>query len=158
MDDNSKSLYIESLQDLKHISNFEEIKEGDLIIFFPLHINDGTFVDPKNLVHYNIIILPLDIFLHNGFKTLIINRTTYSINCLASESKCCNECPISENIILLNHHSQDKYLILKANYHDSIEVIDLAPSSKYYICKVFLFLYYIIVVICLFLYLYNKFM
>lgn len=152
MDANSKSLYIESFQDLKRISNFEEIGKGELTIFFPFHPNDRSFVDKNDLVHYNIVILPLEIFINNGFKTLIINKSTYFINFLALDSEYNNEDPIIKHIITLNHNNQDKYLVLKPNCHDLIEVIDLSPSSKHYIWKGLFILYYF-VVICLILYL-----
>lgn len=156
MDINSQSLYIESFQDLKSISNFEEIKKSELIILFPFHLSDRSFVDKNNLIHYNVIILPLEMFVKRGFKTLIINRSTYSINLLASEAKYSGEGPLNEHIITLNDNNQDKYLILKANCHDTMEILDLTQSNNnYYRWKLFLILYYFLVATCMYIYIHN---
>jgi hypothetical protein len=153
MDVNNKSLYIESFKDIKRISNFEEIKTGELIILFPFNLNEKSFIDKNDMVHYDIVILPLEIFLNNGFKTLIVNRSPHFITFLASEAEYNSHKPLDKHIITINHSNQDKYLILKANCHDLIEIIDLSlPNTKHYTWKILSILYYFIIIMSLFLY------
>ena len=134
MTNNFSPLYVDSLHELICKGNIQEICNGELVICLPYyyHLNDTLF-KTKTEEHYDVIVLPIDIFINNGFETLIINKSNCAINILVSRAKYINN-SLLKNVVLLHDLSQNylnSYLILKSNCHKSVEIINLGMNTSH---------------------------
>ena len=154
MTNNFNPLYVDSLHELICKSNVQEIGNSELVIClrYYYHINNKLFIT-KTDEYYDAIVLPLDIFINNGFETLIINKSPSAINILVSRAKYINNSPLKHIILLcdLRQNYLNSYLILKSNCHKSVEIINLGYASHLF------HIYGLICIICIgvIIYLYN---